>query len=145
MEQLDFPESSTVYFDTAPIIYYVENVLPYADFLEPIFQRIKSGELQACTSTITLAEVLVIPYREKNMALLERFERLLIQTPDLTILPLTVEIAREAARIRAEFSVKTPDAIQLATACACGSEYFLTNDKGLTAFSALRIVVLDDC
>jgi len=144
MEQLDFPESSTVYFDTAPIIYYVENVLPYADFLEPIFQRIKSGELQACTSTITLAEVLVIPYREKNMALLERFERLLIQTPDLTILPLTVEIARETARIRAEYSFKTPDAIQLATACACGSDYFLTNDKGLKAFSALRIVVLDD-
>ena len=75
MEHLDFPENSLVYLDTAPIIYYVENVLPYADFLEPVFQRIKSGELRANTSAITLAEVLVVPYRERDKALLESFKK----------------------------------------------------------------------
>jgi predicted nucleic acid-binding protein len=138
----DFPENSTVYLDTAPIIYYVENVLPYAEYLESVFQRIKTGKLRACTSALTLMEAFVIPYRNKDWALIEKFERLLTQTPDLTILPLTVEIAREAAKIRAEHSFKTPDAVQLATACVSGSDCFLTNDTRLKSFAPLQIVLL---
>jgi len=133
-----------VYLDTAPIIYYVEDIPPYADILEPVFQAVKSGTLRVCTATLTLAEVLVVPYRKKNEALLEKFEALLTKTPDLTLLPLTPDIARETAKIRAEFSIKIPDAIQLATARVNGIDHFLTNDKGLKLFSPLRVVVLDD-
>jgi predicted nucleic acid-binding protein len=140
----DTGSGDTVYLDTAPIIYYVEDVLPYADILEPVFQQIKSGVLRACTATLTLAETLVVPYRKKDWALLEKFETLLTKTPDLTILPLTPEVARETAKIRSEFSIKTPDAVQLATAQVNGIEHFLTNDKGLKIFSPLRIVLLDD-
>ena len=144
MGLLDFSDNEIVYLDTAPIIYYVENVLPYADLLEPIFQRIKSGTLRACTATLTLAETLVVPLRKKNETLFEKFETFLTKTPDLTILPLTEEIAMETAKIRAEFSFKTPDAIQLATARTNGVDCFLTNDKELKTFSPLRIVLLDD-
>jgi len=59
-------------------------------------------------------------------------------------MPLTPDIARETAKIRAEFAIKTPDAVQLATARVNGIDYFLTNDKGLKLFSPLRIMVLDD-
>ena len=137
-------DGNTVYLDTAPIIYYIEALSPYADLLEPVFQAVKSGSLRACTATLTLAETLVVPYRKKNEILLEKFEALLTKTPDLTILPLTSSIARETAKIRAEFSIKTPDAVQLATARVNGIDCFLTNDKGLKLFSPLRIVVLDD-
>ena len=140
-ERLD---GNTVYLDTAPIIYYVENISPYADLLEQVFQAVKSGTLRACTATLTLAETLVVPYRKKNERLLAKFETLLTQTPDLTLLPLTLDIARETAKIRAEFAIKTPDAVQLATARVNGIDYFLTNDKELKLFSPLRIMVLDD-
>jgi predicted nucleic acid-binding protein len=145
MGLLDFIEGNAVYLDTAPIIYYVEDISPYADILEPVFQAIKSGTLRACTATLTLAETLVIPYRKKNVLLLEKFETLLTKTPDLTLLPLTSDIARETAKIRAEFSIKTPDAVQLATARISGIDYFLTSDKDLKRFSPLRIMLLDDC
>jgi predicted nucleic acid-binding protein len=144
MGLLESLDGNTVYFDTAPIIYYVEDIPPYADLLESVFQAVKSGSLRACTATLTLAETLVIPYRKKNEKLLKKFETLLTKTPDLTILPLTLDIARETAKIRAEFSVKTPDAIQLATARVNGIDYFLTNDKGLKTFTSLQIVLLDD-
>ena len=137
-------DGDTVYLDTAPIIYYVEDISPYADLLEPVFQAVKSGTLRACTATLTLAETLVVPYRKKNVVLLEKFEALLTKTPDLTLLPLTPDIARETAKIRAEFAIKTPDAIQLATARINGIDRFLTNDKGLKIFSPLRIAVLDN-
>ena len=144
MGLLELLENDTVYLDTAPIIYYIEDVLPYADILEPVFQRIKSKTLRACTATLTLAETLVVPYRKKDRILLEKFDALLTKTPDLTLLPLTPEIARETAKIRSEFFIKTPDAIQLATAQVNGIKHFLTNDKGLKVFSPLQIVLLDD-
>ncbi|MDR0328789.1 MAG: type II toxin-antitoxin system VapC family toxin [Planctomycetaceae bacterium] len=144
MALLEYLDSKMVYLDTAPIIYYIEDVVPYADVLEPVFRQIKSGTLQVCTSTLTLAETLVVPHRKKDRTLLTKFETLLTQTPDLTLLPLTTEIAKEAAKIRAEFAFKTPDAIQLATACVSGADYFLTNDKGLTNFLSIRVVVLDE-
>ena len=144
MGLLDILDGNTVYFDTAPIIYYVEDIAPYADILEPVFQAIKSGSLRACTATLTLAETLVVPYRNKNTVLLEQIEALLTKTPDLTLLPLTREIARETAKIRAEFSIKTPDAIQFATARVNDVNYFLTNDKGLKHLSPPQIILLDD-
>ena len=144
MGLLDFIKNNTVYLDTAPIIYYVENIFPYSDLLEPVFQAVKSGSLRICTATLTLAETLVVPYRKKDLMLLEKIETLLTKTSDLTLLPLTSDVARETAKIRAEFSFKTPDAVQLATARISGIDYFLTNDKGLKQFSPLQIILLDD-
>ena len=145
MGLLELLKGHMVYLDTAPIIYYIEDVSPYADLLEPVFQQIKSGSIQVCTSTLTLAETLVVPYRKKDLTLIEKFETLLAKSPDLTTLPLTLEIARETAKIRSAFSsIKTPDAVQLATACVNGIDCFLTNDKNLKVFSTLQIVVLDD-
>ena len=55
MGLLDILEGNTVYFDTAPIIYYVEDIAPYADLFEPVFQAVKLGSLRTCTATLTLA------------------------------------------------------------------------------------------
>ena len=144
MGLLELLENNKVYLDTAPIIYYVEDVPPYADLLEPVFQRIESGNLQAFTATLTLTETLVVPYRKKDWELIKKFETLLTRTPDLTILPLSLEVAREAAIIRSESSIRTPDAVQLATACINGIDCFLTNDKQLKTFFPLQIILLDD-
>ena len=55
------------------------------------------------------------------------------------------EIAERAARIRAEHpGFKTVDSLQLAAACVCGCDAFLTNDKQLAQFSSLRCLIVDD-
>ena len=144
MGLLEIFDGTAVYFDTAPVIYNVEGIAPYADLLEPVFRAVQSGSVRACTATLTLAETLVVPYRDKHLALLEKIEELLMGTPDLTLFPLTPEIARETARIRAKSSIKTPDAIQLATARIRGIDYFLTNDKELKHFSMPQVILLDN-
>ncbi|MGM0575402.1 MAG: type II toxin-antitoxin system VapC family toxin [Myxococcota bacterium] len=55
----------------------------------------------------------------------------------------TRPILRAAARLRAVTGVKTPDAMQLATAMANGWSTFLTNDLGLPDLPSLRVVQLD--
>ena len=49
----------------------------------------------------------------------------------LTILEVSTSIAEQAAQLRAAHNIRTPDAIQLATAMAVGASYFITNDDGV--------------
>lgn len=54
-----------------------------------------------------------------------------------------VEIAEEAARLRATYAFRTPDAVQLAAAIDAGAAAFLTNDARLAAVTDLQVVILD--
>jgi len=65
--------------------------------------------------------------------------------PFFKAFPLTVEIAAIAADLRAQCSLRTPDAVQMATAIYAGAQYFLTNDTRLPDLPNLRRVLLDDC
>jgi predicted nucleic acid-binding protein len=57
--------------------------------------------------------------------------------------PLSADIAQEAAALRASHHLRTPDAIQLATAIRSGAASFLTNDHRLPAVSGLKMLVLN--
>jgi predicted nucleic acid-binding protein len=66
-----------------------------------------------------------------------------LRSPSLAALPLGEEIAEEAARLRASHGIKTPDAIQLATAKAAGATWFLTNDGDLPSLPGISLLVVD--
>ena len=51
--------------DTAPFIYYIEEVTPYADLLDPVF--LENHALRAVTSAVTLAEILAKPFADKKL------------------------------------------------------------------------------
>src|ERR1035438_5453343 len=82
------------------------------------------------TSFVTLIEVLVHPLREGRPELAEEYRNILLHSPALTAIPLDEGIAEEAAGLRARHNLRTPDAIQLATAIRSGASWFLTNDNG---------------
>ena len=55
-------------------------------------------------------------------------------------MPLDVEVAVEAARIRAAYRVRLPDAIRVATAIRAGAAALVTHDRALRRVRGLRIV-----
>jgi predicted nucleic acid-binding protein len=57
---------------------------------------------------------------------------------------LIVNIAKLSAGLRAKYSLKTPDAIQLAAAIYCSADYFLTNDKRLATVKNIKVLTLED-
>lgn len=61
----------------------------------------------------------------------------------LITVPISVAIAEIAAQLRATQNLRTPDAIQLATARQQGATFFLTNDIHLATVSNLEVLVLD--
>jgi hypothetical protein len=62
------------------------------------------------TSIITLLEVLVHPFRHGNTMLAQQYREILLNASHITTIPLSCEITEEAARLRARYNVRTPDA-----------------------------------
>jgi predicted nucleic acid-binding protein len=124
-------------------IYAFENHPVYQTILKSFFRALEKGEMSAVTSTLTLTECLVQPYRKKNFALSAQYLVLFRNFPNLSIVPLTDDIAERAAFLRAQHNLRTPDAVQLATALVSGCHAFLTNDDRLLVAEGIQIFVLD--
>lgn len=130
--------------DTAPIVYFIEGNPEFHALCVPFFAAIDSGSITAFTSTITLPETLVHPLRSGDTHRATAFRNLLLATQGVTTVPLSVDTAERTARLRADYNLRTPDAVQIATALHSGCEAFLTNDNQLKRVTDLRIVVVSE-
>lgn len=54
------------------------------------------------------------------------------------------EISETAARLRAKYAIKSPDALQIATGLYYSADKFLTNDVMLRKVNEIEILILDD-
>ena len=133
-----------VCIDTAPIIYFIEKHDRYLNVLRPLFAEIDAANIEAITSTITLLEVLVQPLRSKNEGLAKRYRDILLYSEGLTTFEVLHEVSEMASKLRARYSIKTPDAIQIAVGILYGANRFLTNDPALKKVSDIRVLVLDE-
>ena len=106
-----FQDITNLAFDTAPIIYYVEQSPRYFAVVDRIFHLVASGQLVAATSVITLAEVLVHPYRQGNQRLADEYKAFLLHSDDFRTMSIDDAAADQAARLRAKYQLLTPDAI----------------------------------
>src|SRR5581483_11510081 len=128
--------------DTSICIYFIEDHARYAPTIAPLFEAADRGERMLVTSALTLMEVLVVPYRLGNAAMIARYEALLGTSRGLLLIDPTRDQWRAAARICAVHGARTPDALQLAAALGTGCTSFLTNDRRLPAIAKLRVLQL---
>ena len=109
--------------------------------MRPLFESIDAGRLQAVTSTLTLMEVLVVPLRAGQVALARQYEDILRHTRGLRVTDVDAPHVRAAAQLRARWpTLRTPDAIQLATALLARCSSFVTNDARLPPIAGLNVV-----
>jgi predicted nucleic acid-binding protein len=137
-------KNKTVFLDTAPLIYYIEENQQYSPILNKLFLANSKGEFLFQTSVITLLEILVHPMRENKHQLVEEYQNILCNSSTINIFELNIEIAKRAAGLRAKYGLKTPDSIQVATSVYTSAEYFLTNDIRLKAIKEIETLVLDE-
>jgi predicted nucleic acid-binding protein len=89
-------------------------------------------------------EVLVIPLRTNNKELAERYRDILLYSEGLTTYEISHEISEKASKLRAEYSIRTPDAIQIAIGLMYGADVFLTNDSELKKVKDIKTLTLDN-
>jgi len=129
--------------DTALFIYYIEENETFLPLVAPIFDDVAAGRREVVTSSLTLLEVLVVPYRAGNLALAARYEAYLSQSRGVRLVEIGRPQLRMAAQLRALHpKVRTPDALQVATALSAGCTAFVTNDRDLPAVPGLAILKL---
>ena len=141
---IDELHNAIVGLDTAPLIYYIEEHPQYLSAVDPFFDAMDRGEFTIITSTVTLLEVLVQPLRANAANLIAEYRNILLGAPNLMTFELSPAIAEIAARLRADSRLRTPDAIQIATAIHGGASFFLTNDTRLPNIPHLKMLALDD-
>ncbi len=130
--------------DTNVLIYLVQDHPRYGAWCSSFFQGIEQGRTSGVTSTVSLLEALVQPYRLQDDQLVLKFYALLTTYPHLIWIPVTLEVADRAAELRARYRLRTPDAIQIATAIDGGATCFIGNDKGLRRVKEIECLMLDD-
>jgi predicted nucleic acid-binding protein len=98
----------------------------------------------AVTSTVTMLELLVHPCRDGDQDGVDAFYALLSTYPNLSWIAASLDVADQAAKLRAEHNLKTPDAIQAATALLSQATGLVSNDPALARVKQLDVLIFDD-
>lgn len=140
-------DGKTLLLDTNCFIYYFEDNPNYSDKLEKIFTDIQDGNNEAFMSIITFMEILVKPKKDNNVFIENRYKLMLTNYPNLSIVNMEYNIADIASRLRANYKIKTPDAIIVATGIAMNVDYIITNDirlRDICNNESIDIIIMED-
>lgn len=132
-----------VALDTSVFIYQLEANPRYVALTDRIFAWLEQADAAAVTSTVTMTELLVVPYRVAEEQRVGECYALLAKYANLEWLAPDLEIADLAAQIRAKYRLRTPDALQAATAIRAGVSGLITNDPIFERVEAFETMVLD--
>lgn len=129
--------------DTSPFIYHLQAHPTYCVAAAAIFQAIEHGQPSAVTSTVTMLELLVKPFKDQNIELVNSIFSLASRYPNLSWVEPSLAVAERGAQLRARYTLRTPDAIQAATAIVSHATGFITNDATLSRLDELDVLLLD--
>lgn len=133
-----------LYFETAPLIYYIEENSTYVAKMDAIIAAVEDRPIDAVSLVITLTEVLTHPFKMGNARLEQQYRDILLNNENLRLLPVTSRISESAAELRARYNLRTPDALHVATGIDARCDAFLTNDTTMKRVTEIVILVLDE-
>jgi predicted nucleic acid-binding protein len=142
LEVENVQNGAKICLDTVVFVYFLEKHPNYFRTSKELFTRIEAGQITAVMSALVFAELLVPLYRDNDSKRADTLIHLLSNFPNLQVMPVTQDISVEAARLRANYGIRTPDAIHAATALKGGAGSIVTNDKNFLKLSELIDIVL---
>ncbi len=129
--------------DSNVLIYLLDGDPERAETAAALVDAVATAQVDGVLASVGLTETLVGPARANDGA---AFERAAATIRDLgfRIMPLTADIAEEAAWVRGRTGLSLPDAIHVANAREAGATAFVTNDRGIKVSGGLEIVTFAD-
>lgn len=134
---------SRIGLDTSVFIYQLEGNTRYLALTDSVFSWVERTGHEAVTSTITMTELLVPSYRSDDEHKVDAFYGLLSTYPNLQWIVPDLETADLAAKLRAKYRLRTPDALQAATALRAQATGLVTNDPIFARIGELETAILD--
>ncbi len=134
----------TIFLDANIIIYQVEGVEPFQQQVRNTLSDIVRQHPDAgfAVSRLSLLECLVKPVREQNDGAISRY-RGFFASSDIRIIEVTDQVIETALVLRARHGLRTPDAIQAASALILKSQIiFLTGDRNFQKVPTLQVQLI---
>ena len=133
-----------VYLDANLYIYLFEGVSAHRETMRELVAEIDRRDIAVIASELMFAELLPRPLREGRRDVVERYFDLMQRTPRITLASVDRRVILRAVRLRADFGLRSMDALHLATALVHDCRTFLTNDRRLASVDDLRVLMLRD-
>ncbi|HWZ31820.1 MAG TPA: PIN domain-containing protein [Bryobacteraceae bacterium] len=122
---------ANIFWDTNLFIYLVEDEGPRSERVAEMWNGMRERGDRLYTSALAVGELLVLPARTGARDLEQEYIRI-FRSSAITVVPFDLRTAPLYARIRADASLRPPDAIQLACAASAEVDLFITNDERLS-------------
>jgi len=132
-----------VALDANVLIYALEGSEAFGAQARALVDALDDGALAGSMATVAQLEILAGPARGGDAGIFERIASELASLP-LTLVPLTADVAADAAWLRGQGGLDLADAIHAASARAVGSTAFITNDRRIRSRPKLDVFYLDD-
>ncbi|HKQ71933.1 MAG TPA: type II toxin-antitoxin system VapC family toxin [Polyangiaceae bacterium] len=129
---------TNAYLDACSLIYMTEGAPAWRAAVEARLRALPQSS-RLVTSRISRLECRSKPIRDRDAALLARFDATFANT---RIVDVTEAIIERATGLRARYGFRSPDAIHLATAIETGVDVFLTGDASLARCTEVHVDVL---
>ena len=134
-----------LFLDACAIIYLIEAKEPFYAKVQKNLHLIadKHPDTSIAISRLSVLECLVNPLRQQENFIIEQY-RSFFARQDLQIIELAPEVVEKALWLRVRYNLRTPDALQAASALAfsSGELLFLTGDKSFTKVIELNVRIL---
>ena len=129
------------FLDASALIYLVDGEASWALAAQATLRQLASEGtgLQLAVSRLSGLECRVGPLRRGDQASLDRFDALFDQ-PDLLIVELSAPVVDLATRLRTNYGLRTPDALQAACCLQLGPDaVMISGDAGFQRVQALQV------
>ena len=132
-----------VALDANALIYVLEDSEEFGARARAAVDALDDGVLAASMATVGQVEILAGPSRIGDASIFEHTADE-IRSIGLTLVPLTIAVAEDAAWLRGRGGLDVADAIHVASARAAGATALITNDRRIGAQAGLEVFYLDD-
>jgi predicted nucleic acid-binding protein len=132
----------TLFLDACVIIYWLESVEPFYGKLINTLQNLHTQYPQAtfAVSRLSCLECRIKPLRENNQFLLDLYDQF-FTAKNLSIIELNAQVIDTATHLRVQYRLRTPDALQAASALAItGNKCLITGDVKFKNIQELQVL-----
>jgi predicted nucleic acid-binding protein len=131
-------------FDTMLFIYLFDQNPRFLISVKKIFELAEAGKIEIITSIISPLEILSHPQIKLQPQKEGLYQDFFLFMKNLKVVDISWKIILKAAELRRSFPLRTPDALQLATAITNQAKIFLTNDQIFQKVNNFPILQLAD-
>lgn len=136
--------SGRVHVDASVIAFHLMAAPDYLPLTRVLFDLLSAGRVTGQTSAVSLYQILAEPYRRGEARMAEDVQKQLSGCPGLEVVPVTPEIAAQAAQAQAQLGGRIERALQISTAVDRGADLYLTEGSRLRRIAGIPVADLKE-